>query len=102
MRKATTAADATRLEHIPNVGVSIAGDLRRIGIDAPQDLVGKDPYALFEGVCAATGTRHDPCLIDAFISAVRFMDGAPAFPWWHYTPERKRTLLTRRKDTHSP
>jgi hypothetical protein len=27
---------------------------------------------------------------------VRFMEGAPARPWWHYTPERKRVLDSRR------
>jgi len=36
--------------------------------------------------------RHDPCLLDAFISAVRFLDGGPARPWWSYTAERKKTL----------
>ena len=30
-----------RLEDIPNVGPSIAGDLRRLGITAPADLVGR-------------------------------------------------------------
>jgi hypothetical protein len=37
-------------------------------------------------------TRH-PSLSSnnhTFISAVRFMEGAPARPWWHYTAERKK------------
>jgi len=44
-----------------------------------------------------TATRDDPCVIDTFISAVRFMEGAPALPWWHYTEERKKTLSMRTK-----
>jgi predicted flap endonuclease-1-like 5' DNA nuclease len=83
------------LEDIPNVGPSIAGDLRRLGIRAPRELAGRDPYALYEALNRATGTRHDPCLLDTFIAAVRFMEGAPARPWWKYTAERKRTLATR-------
>ncbi|MGH8060471.1 MAG: helix-hairpin-helix domain-containing protein [Pseudoxanthomonas sp.] len=29
-------------------------------------------------------------MLDTFISVVRFMDGEPPRPWWHYTTERKR------------
>ncbi len=90
--KATTAADARRLEEIPNIGKSIAGDLRAIGIHEPGQLRGRDPYALYEASNRAAGVRQDPCLIDCFISAVRFMEGAPPLPWWEYTEERKRQL----------
>ena len=81
-----------RLEQIPNVGPAIAGDLRRIGVETPGDLRGKDPYALYAELCRRTGVRHDPCVIDVFIASVQFMEGAPAQPWWAYTAERKRTL----------
>lgn len=88
--KARHADHARMLEDIPNIGPSIAGDLRGIGITAPQALAHQDPYALYEQVNAATGQRHDPCLCDCFIAAVRFMEGGPATPWWHYTAERKQ------------
>jgi hypothetical protein len=87
--------DVARLEDIPNVGPSIAGDLRQIGVATPGDLPGRDPYALYEKLCRVTGHRHDPCVIDAFIAAVRYMEGAPKTPWWKYTAERKRTLAAR-------
>ena len=87
--------DVARLEDIPNVGVSVAGDLRRLGITSPGDLPGRDPYALFDDLCRITGHRHDPCLLDTFIAAVRFMGGEPARPWWAYTSERKRVLAAR-------
>jgi hypothetical protein len=100
-RKATHARLATVLEAIPNVGVSIARDLRSIGIKKPWDLIGRNPYSLYRMLCDRTRTRQDPCILDTFISAVRFMEGAPARPWWSYTAERKKkfanTSLPRRK-----
>jgi len=93
--KPVSRAAITDLEEIPNVGPSIAAHLRLIGISSPQDLLGKDPYKMYDGLCHATGVRHDPCVIDVFIAAVRFMAGEPSKPWWKYTPERKRTLATK-------
>lgn len=85
-----------RLEDIPNVGPAIARDLRRIGVRAPRDLVRRSPRALYDALCRASGTRQDPCVLDVFTAAVRFMEGAPARPWWHYTAERKRRRATAR------
>ena len=95
MKKAEMAAQATALESIPNVGKQIAPDLRQLGYETPAQLRGKDPYAMYDRLCALTGVRHDPCLLDTFIAAVRFMDGSPAVPWWVYTKERKRELQSR-------
>jgi len=82
----------TRLEELPNIGPASANDLRLIGVSHPEDLIGQDPYKLYEDLCRKTRQRHDPCVIDAFISAVRFMEGEPERSWWAYTSERKRTL----------
>ena len=82
----------TRLEEIPNVGPAIAEDLRLVGVSHPRDLIGRDPYQMYEELCLKTGERHDPCVIDVFISAVRFMEGEPKRPWWAYTSERKQRL----------
>jgi hypothetical protein len=90
-------AEVTDLQQIPNIGPSIAANLRWIGVSWPDDLLGKDPYAMYDELCRITGVRHDPCLLDVFIAAVRFMAGEPAKPWWKYTPERKRTLATEGK-----
>jgi hypothetical protein len=85
----------TELEQLPNVGPAVAADLRLLGVKEPQDLRGRDPYALYDELCRVTGQRHDPCLLDAFIAAVRFMDGEPAKPWWAYTAQRKQELASR-------
>ena len=95
--KTVSRTEITDLQQIPNIGPSIAADLRRIGVSSPQDLLGKDPYAMYEDLCRITGVRHDPCLLDVFIAATRFMGGEPAKPWWKYTPERKRRLAARSK-----
>src|SRR5438045_9234301 len=84
-----------RLEDIPNIGPAVAADLRQLGITAPADLPGRDPYALYDDLCRITGKRHDPCLLDTFIAAVRYMEGGPKTPWWEFTAERKRTLAAR-------
>lgn len=88
----TVRRDSTALEDLPNVGPAIAADLRRLRIRTPQALRGGDPLALYEKLNRVTGTRHDPCVLDTFIAIVRYVDGAPARPWWHYTAERKRML----------
>ena len=87
--------EVTRLEDIPNVGPSIATDLRQLGVTSPDELRGADPYALYDALCRITGRRHDPCLLDTFIAAVRFMQGEPKKAWWKYTSERKRELAVR-------
>jgi hypothetical protein len=85
-------ADCSVLEDLPNVGPRIARDLRRLGIRAPHDLRGCDPYALYDELNRRTRTRHDPCVLDTFIAAVHFANGAAARPWWTFTAERKRRL----------
>lgn len=90
MQKAPSAADAMRLTDLPNIGKSIAGDLEGLGIRHPAQLIGADPYALYARINRETGMRHDPCLCDTFIAAVRFMEGGPPHPWWNFTAERKR------------
>lgn len=87
--KAATAADCETLEQLPNIGPALAADLRLIGIKAPRDLRGKDAFVLYQNLCAATGQRQDPCVLDTFMAVTDFMRGAPAAPWWSYTAQRK-------------
>lgn len=44
---------------------------------------------LYQSLCALTGRRHDPCVLDTFMAATDFMRGAAPKPWWAYTAERK-------------
>jgi len=87
--KAASAAECQTLEQLPNIGPSLAEDLRSIGIERPADLRGQDAFVLYRKLCAATGQRQDPCVLDTFMAATDFMGGARAAPWWHYTAQRK-------------
>lgn len=87
--KASTAEECERLEQLPNIGPALAADLRLIGIRTPAELRSKDPFVLYQKLCAATGQRQDPCVLDTFMAATDFMRGAPAAPWWTYTAQRK-------------
>ena len=88
--KARVAAEAIELRQLPNIGPAMVGDFKALGIDRPAQLAGQDPHALYRHLCEITGVRHDPCVLDTFIGVIRFMDGEPPCPWWHYTAERKR------------
>ena len=79
-----------RLTDIPNIGKAMERDLLLIGIQHPTDLIDKDPYQLFEKLCDVTRARHDLCVLDTFISAVRYMEGGPPKKWWEFTGERKK------------
>lgn len=78
------------LTQLPNVGPRIAADLLSLEIRKPADLVGKDPLELYESLCIQTKQRHDPCVLDTFMSVVAYMNGDPPLPWFAFTNERKK------------
>lgn len=83
-------ANTANLTDLPNVGPAMARDLELIGIRVPKDLEDRDPFELFELLCEKTGIRHDPCVLDTFMSITDFWGGNAPQPWWAYTSERKR------------
>ena len=82
-----------KLTDLPNIGPACARDLQRLGIQKPEQLKGMSGYELYDRLCESTRTRHDPCMLDTFLSVTSFMDGGKARPWWDFTGERKRALL---------
>ncbi len=82
----------TKLTDLPNIGPAMARDLMAIGIVAPDKLWGRSAHEMYETLCRVTGVRHDPCVLDVFLSITRFMEGNDPKPWWHYTRERKEYL----------
>jgi hypothetical protein len=78
-----------RLTDLPNIGKACAKDLLMLGVNDPAQLLGKNPFEMYEQLCKMTGQRHDPCLIDVFMSITRFMNGDEPRPWWKYTEQRK-------------
>jgi hypothetical protein len=81
-----------KLEDLPNIGRAMAEDLRLIGISTPEQLRECDAYEMYVALCEKTGQRHDPCVIDVFLSIVHFMRGGEALRWWAFTEERKKAL----------
>lgn len=67
--------DIQAINEIPNIGPATARDLALLNILTPSELIGKDPYKMYDDLFQITGSKHDPCVIDVFISAVRFMEG---------------------------
>ncbi len=90
--KAPDRNTVTRLQDLPNIGKAMAGDLHLIGIDHPNKLPGKNAFDLYAKLCARTGKKHDPCVIDVFMSAISFMEGGEPLPWWAFTAVRKKAM----------
>lgn len=93
MQKATHQTDRSSLtdfQQIINIGPSLAGDFRDIGLHKPQQLTGKNAWELYRELCLQTDQRHDPCVLDVFLSAVDYMNGNKPQVWWNYTAQRKR------------
>lgn len=85
----TERIDISNFSEIPNVGPATIKYLKMLGINKPFELIGRNPYSMFKELSEIAGKQFDPCLADVFISAVKFMEGAPPKKWWEYTKERK-------------
>ncbi|MEN9920153.1 MAG: Mitomycin resistance protein McrB [Candidatus Parcubacteria bacterium] len=65
-------------------------DFTLLGLKSPSELKKQDPYKLYQKICKVSGVRQDPCVLDTYMAALDFMNGAPARPWFYYTKERKK------------
>lgn len=81
-----------KLTDLPNIGKAGAEDLKLLGYLEPYQIAGQCPYEMYGRLCRITGHRHDPCVLDVFISVTEFLNGGPARPWWEYTDNRKRKM----------
>ncbi len=95
----TDRTSITEFEALPNVGPATADDFRLLGFATPAELIGQDPYRLYDRLCELTASRQDPCVADVLVATVRFMEGAPPHRWWYYTAER--TLVFAERARHS-
>ncbi len=81
-----------RLDQLPNIGPAIARDLAKINITHPRQLIGQDAFELHKQLCEQLGWRQDYCVIDVYLSAIDYMEGGEAKPWWFYTRQRKEQM----------
>ncbi len=98
--KSANKSQVMRLEDLPNVGRSIAADLRGIGIQRPEELAHREPLEIFDALAATTGHRHDPCVLYTLMSVRHFLDSGQKRPWWKFT-EKGKAILANRAAHHS-
>ena len=72
----------TKLTDLPNIGKAAEADLIR------------DAYQMYDDLCRITGQKHDPCVIDVFLSIVDFINGGEPQDWWKFTAQRKAYLAS--------
>ena len=87
-----TTTGPARLEDIPNIGKSIAADLRALGILTPQQLAARDPLKVYLSLSGPMGRRHDPCVFYTLLAAQRYLQDGAAVPWWKFTGQGKQIL----------
>lgn len=92
MAKAAHADEVRKLTDIPNIGVSLAADLQSVGVHTPAEVKRMNALEKYEALRDPMGKRHDPCVLDIFMAAKKFMNGGPRQPWWDFTAERKAVL----------
>ena len=89
----------SRLEDLPNIGKSIAADLRGLGILSPAELLDHDPLETFDALAVITGHRHDPCILYTLMAVAHFQKTGEPLPWWKFTGQGKELLKSRAKQT---
>ena len=77
------------LQTIPNIGPSLAKDLYDLGYREPKDLKKQNPIKMYQKLCAQTGERQDPCVLDTFMAVVHYANTGEEKKWWDFTAERK-------------
>jgi hypothetical protein len=82
----------SQLEDLPNIGKSIAADLRSIGILNARQLATRDPLATYLTLGKSMGHRHDPCVLYTLMAAKYFLASGEKLPWWKFTAAGKELL----------
>lgn len=76
------------LEMIPGVGPSIGQDLRDLGLQRVEDLVGKDAEEMYRALCELRGAPIDRCVLYVFRCATYFAGNRVHDPellkWWNW------------------
>ena len=75
------------LRVIPGIGEALAGDLRALGIERVEQLVGGDPNVLYDRLCVHQGTKLDRCALYGFRCAIYFAEGGEdpeLLKWWNW------------------
>ena len=83
-----------KLEDLPNIGKSIAADLRGIGIATPAQLAKLKPLDVYLQLSGPMGRRHDPCVLYTLMAAKHYLQSGESLKWWKFTGQGKNLLST--------
>lgn len=77
------------LLRLRNVGQATRADLVALGVTSKAGLALCEADDLYAKLCALTGVRHDPCVLDTFAAAIHQARTGEALDWWTFTAARK-------------
>lgn len=86
------SAPLQKLEDLPNIGKSIAADLRAIGITQPLQIAQGDALKIYFSLVAQMGKRHDPCVLYTLLAVQHFLRTDEKLAWWKFTEPGKALL----------
>jgi len=77
-----------KLQTIPGVGVSLAGDLMDLGFGSVKGLAGQDPEQMYIQLCRLKNAKLDRCVLYTFRCAVYYASTPDPEPeklkWWNW------------------
>jgi hypothetical protein len=93
-------APKRELKDLISIGPAMLRDFEMLGVRSVAQLARHEPRDMYERLCALTGERQDPCVLDTFTAAVA-QARDPELPpaqrqWWFWSRERKRQEAGRR------
>jgi hypothetical protein len=87
-----SAKISDKLEDLPNIGKSIAADLRSLDILDAKQLATRDPLQTYLALSDRMENRHDPCVLYTFLAAQHYLQTGESIPWWKFTEQGKKLL----------
>lgn len=85
--------DQRLLGDLVSIGPAMLRDFEMLGVHSVRGLARRNPRALYEELCRATGQSQDLCVLDVFSAAVAQARN-PRLPaakcqWWYWSRRRK-------------
>ena len=82
-----------QLSDLVSIGPAMLRDFEMLGVRSVAQLARRDPHAMYEALCRATGQAQDLCVLDTFTAAVAQARN-PRLPaaqcqWWYWSRRRK-------------
>lgn len=94
-------SEERQLKDLVSIGPAMLRDFALLGVGSVAQLARQEPKEMYERLCALTGQRQDPCVLDTFSAAVA-QARDPGLPpaqrqWWYWSRQRKREDAAQRR-----